>query len=170
MHIKNLSIDKNKRENYANEIFTIIEGLEIFKTSSSVALFASLGDELSTDNVIQKWSQSKRVLLPRIGDNYSMEFYEYNPSTLSSGAYGIFEPQSGEPLPSSDIDLVIVPGVAFTHDGKRLGRGKGYYDRYLSSCGMRAKTIGVCYPHQIVDYLPTEEHDVVMDLVVTSTL
>ncbi len=170
MRAKNISIGKNERENYANEIFTTIERDETFKYSSTVALFASLSDELPTDRVIDRWSRTKRILLPRVGENYAMEFYEYDPSTLASGSYGINEPQGGEPFPPSQIDLIIVPGVAFTLDGKRLGRGKGYYDRFLSIPQVRAKTIGVCYLHQIVDDLPTEEHDVIMDEVVTTTL
>lgn len=63
------------------------------------------------------------------------------------------------------LDLVVVPGVAFTREGARLGRGRGYYDRYLSRPGLRAFCIGVCFAHQLVDTLPVEPHDRTMDAV-----
>jgi len=63
------------------------------------------------------------------------------------------------------LDLVVVPGVAFTRDGARLGRGRGYYDRYLSRPGLRAFCVGVCFAHQLVDTLPVEPHDRTMDAV-----
>ncbi len=66
----------------------------------------------------------------------------------------------------ADIDLIVVPGVAFTAAGARLGRGRGYYDRYLSQPEMRAYTVGVCYAHQIVDALPSEPHDVAVERVI----
>ncbi|MFI3293309.1 MAG: 5-formyltetrahydrofolate cyclo-ligase [Rikenellaceae bacterium] len=170
MRTKNLSIDKELRENYANEIFMAIESDELFKNATTIALYASLSDELPTDTIINRWSQTKRILLPRIGEDCAMEFYQYYISDIESGAYGILEPQGDYPIYIADIDLIIVPGVAFTLDGKRLGRGKGYYDRYLSRADFRAHTIGVCYAHQILDDLPTEEHDVVLDMVATPSL
>ena len=64
------------------------------------------------------------------------------------------------------IDVVIIPGVAFTRDGKRLGRGKGYYDRFLPKLST-AYRIGVCYDFQLSDTLPTESYDQKMDLVIS---
>ena len=96
-----------------------------------------------------------------------MRFFDYDPATLQPGAFGIDEPgpDAAECLPER-IDLVFVPGVAFTAQGERLGRGRGYYDRYLSQPGMQAMKIGVCYAHQLVRTLPSELHDVVMDGVI----
>lgn len=74
-----------------------------------------------------------------------------------------------EPPPSpntwvapSEIDLLLVPGMGFTHDGVRLGRGKGFYDRYLSKPDMRCHCIGICFREQLVPSLPQEPHDVIM--------
>ncbi len=168
MRTKNLSIYKEQRENYANEIFAQIEKLEIFKTASVVALYSALPDELPTSDVIERWGAKKHILLPRVGENCTMEFYSYDSSLIESGAYGISEPQGCDPYPLVGIDLMIVPGVAFTRSGARLGRGKGYYDRYLSRDGVRAHTIGVCYAHQVVESLPTEPHDIMLCEVVSS--
>ena len=67
----------------------------------------------------------------------------------------------------SEIDLVIVPGTAFTAAGARCGRGRGYYDKYLSRPDVHAVKVGVCFAHQLVGELPAEPHDVAMDCVVT---
>ena len=123
----------------------------------TVALFASLDDEPQTAEAIATLTQYCRVVLPRIeGDE--MEFYDTT-AGMQSGSYGIMEPCATTPIAPADIDVMIVPGVAFTRDGARLGRGKGFYDRYLSRAGFRATTIGLCYAEQIVEQLPLEPHD-----------
>ena len=79
-------------------------------------------------------------------------------------AYGILEP-TGNIFPSlENIDLVIVPGMAFNRQGDRLGRGKGYYDKILKEASAAWK-IGVCFDFQLVEELPVEAHDVRMDCV-----
>lgn len=76
-------------------------------------------------------------------------------------------------LSESDVEfaitptLVFVPGLAFTREGQRLGRGAGFYDRFLTGRGANAVKIGICFEFQIVDSLPSEPHDVVLDAVVT---
>ena len=95
-----------------------------------------------------------------------MDFYPYIPNTLQRGAFGINEPQGEEPCTPSEIDVIIVPGVAFTKDGKRCGRGKGYYDKYLSREGFRAVKIGICYTEQLAECIPNEPHDITMDCVI----
>lgn len=128
-----------------------------------VALFSPLSDEPQLWPLIEWLAEDVVVVLPRInGDD--MEFYSYD-NCLSIGAFGIMEPISGDILQPCEIDVMIVPGVAFTTDGRRMGRGKGFYDKYMSRCGFRALKIGVCYPVQLVDCLPCEEHDVSVDVV-----
>ena len=85
---------------------------------------------------------------------------------MAVGAFGINEPQRGVPVRPEEIDAIVVPGVAFTADGVRMGRGKGFYDRYLSQKGFAALKIGVCYREQLVDDIPAEPHDVAMDVVI----
>ena len=97
----------------------------------------------------------------------AMRFCDCDPAALRRGAFGIAEPEPGaRTCPPGEIDLVVVPGVAFTAGGVRLGRGKGYYDRYLSQAEFRGATVGVCYAHQLVGELPSEPHDVAVDCVV----
>ena len=133
-----------------------------------VALFAPLADEVQIGDLASQLSC--RVALPRVGDmadgTPDMEFFYYDKQSLAAGAYGIEEPQAGEVCSAADIDVMVVPGVAFTSAGDRLGRGKGYYDRYMAREGFRAQTIGVCYACQLCDELPVEEHDRRVDRVI----
>ena len=132
--------------------------------ASVVALFISLTDEPETVEIIAELAKTKRVVVPRI-EGEEMNFYEIAEG-LAEGVFGILEPLSTTPVEPSEIDVMVVPGVAFTQSGERLGRGKGFYDKYLSRKGFRAHTIGICYPCQVVEHLPVEPHDKVMDEVI----
>ena len=138
--------------------------MEEVQKASTIALFVSLADEPQSEKTIAELSKTKRVVVPRIeGDE--MEFYDMAEG-LKKGAFNSMEPIAATPIEPSEIDVMIVPGVVFTRSGARCGRGKGFYDKYLSRKGFSAHTIGVCYPCQIVDSLPTEPHDKVMDEVI----
>ena len=110
----------------------------------------------------------KRVLLPVVeGDHLLLREY-VGPQSLALGAYGIMEPV-GDDYPESrygEIDLALIPGMAFDSKMRRLGRGKGYYDRLLPrlACAYR---MGVCFPFQLLPKVASEEHDMPMDDVVT---
>jgi 5-formyltetrahydrofolate cyclo-ligase len=93
-------------------------------------------------------------------------------TTLRLGAFGIPE-ATGEPIDPAEIDVVVVPGLAFTPDGRRLGQGGGHFDRFLAALdvGDGRSTppllVGVCFHEQVLDDVPTEPHDRHVDLVVT---
>ena len=91
---------------------------------------------------------------------------QLRPEQLAPGRWGIWEPTDEAPLLSdySRLDLVVVPGVAFSSDGKRLGRGKSFYDRFLPLVP-RAAFVGVCYPCQVVEQIPADPWDIGMDIV-----
>ena len=112
----------------------------------------------------------KKSTLPA-GDTVSceemiLEVRELAPGQLALGRWGIWEPTDEAPLLSdySRLDLVVVPGVAFSSDGKRLGRGKSFYDRFLPLVP-RAAFVGVCYPCQVVEQIPADPWDIGMDIV-----
>lgn len=93
---------------------------------------------------------------------------------MEAGAYGIMEPEGPAFTAYDDIDLIIIPGVAFDVKHNRLGRGKGYYDRFLQQMQQmqqmqqtHAYKIGVCFPHQLVDNIPVTAYDIPMDEVVS---
>ena len=100
------------------------------------------------------------------GEEMILEVRELAPWQLALGRWGIWEPTDEAPLLSdySRLDLVVVPGVAFSSDGKRLGRGKSFYDRFLPLVP-RAAFVGVCYPCQVVEQIPADPWDIGMDIV-----
>ena len=152
------ALTEQQRAEASERIFAAVEQLPSFESAEVIALFASLQDEPRTEAFIAAWHGRKRIVLPRI-EGEVMHFYDYSPEAMQSGSFGIAEPQGAQACDPADIDLMIVPGVAFTAEGWRLGRGKGFYDRYLSQEGFRATTVGVCCAEQIVDSLPHEPHD-----------
>ena len=157
-------LSKDAKMAISDSIFDTICHLEEVQNASTIALFVSLADEPQTATAIEQLSLHKRVVVPRI-DGEEMEFYDISEG-LERGAFGIMEPIASTPIEPSEIDVMIVPGVAFTLEGARCGRGKGFYDKYISRSGFRAYTIGVCYPCQVVEELPTEPHDRVLDKVI----
>lgn len=162
----NRAVTPSERGAAEQRIFEAVELDEAFRRAHCVAFFSALPDEVSTGQTLERWSRGKRIVLPRVAGD-EMDFYEYDPRTMERGAFGIMEPGADAVLcPPGEIDLIVVPGVAFTREGARMGRGRGYYDKYLSQGGFRAFKMGVCYRHQLVADLPVEPHDVFMDRVI----
>lgn len=162
----NLALAPDERARCAERLAEQVERLAEFVEARTVALFASLPDEPDTAPLLTRWYGRKRLVVPRVeGD--TMEFYDYDPARMTSGAFGIAEPQADRPVEPEEIDFILVPGTAFTSDGARLGRGRGYYDRYMARPGFRARSVGVCYPHQLVEELPLEPHDLCVERVCT---
>ncbi len=161
----NRAMESEARKAAAERIAAGVERLESFASARNVALFCALPDEPETAGMIERWSRTKRVFLPRVEGDI-MQFYLYDPARMHEGAFGIVEPDGGTPCDPAELDFILVPGVAFTRRGDRLGRGRGYYDKYLSLPGFRAYKAGVCYAHQLVEELLCEEHDMRADTVV----
>ncbi len=135
------------------------------REAGCVALFSPLPDEVQVGDVVEVLSRERRVVLPRVEGDV-MRFYPFSPAVMRKGSYGILEPLEGEPVAPEAIDVMVVPGVAFTSCGCRMGRGKGFYDKYMSQPAFTAYKIGVCYAEQLLDALPCDEHDVKVDEVV----
>ena len=139
-----------------------------WSVANTILLYYPLADEVDVRPLIHMaYQASLRVLLPVvIGNDLGLRLYKGEES-LRAGAYNIMEPE-GPLFPPEDynqIQLAIVPGMAFDASGHRLGRGKGYYDRFLPQLPQAYK-IGVCYPFQFLTDIPSEEHDVLMNEVV----
>lgn len=135
--------------------------------ASVIIVYYSLLDEVCTHQLIDELvAAGKTVLLPKVLDSETMELRRYQSvADLREGAFHILEPV-GEPFTDYDqIEVALIPGVAFDAEGHRLGRGKGYYDRFLRSLP-KVKKIGVCFDFQKVESVPSEAHDVVVDIVV----
>ena len=136
-------------------------------TFNVILLYSALPDEVPTQSLMDDLvAQGKTVVLPRVVSDTDMELRRYTgQQDLQTGAYGILEP-TGELFTDYDaIDVAIIPGMAFDAEGHRLGRGKGYYDRFLARVPHLYK-IGLCFSWQMVDHVPCDEHDAVMDEVI----
>ena len=134
--------------------------------AQTIVAYYALPDEVCTHQLLEELvAEGKTVLLPKVLDEEGMELRRYQgPQDLCEGAYHIMEP-TGEAFPAlSQIDIALIPGLAFDAQGHRLGRGKGYYDRFLTS--FKGKTIGVCFDFQKVAEVPVDAHDIAVDRVV----
>lgn len=146
-------------------IITRLESCDFFKEASKVFVYNSMQGEVSTTVFIQEWMKKKELYLPVIKTG-NMVFRRYNSITpLKKSAYGIWEPEGNDFVDYNQADLIIVPGIAFDRTLNRMGRGKGYYDRFLR--GMQALKVGVCFDFQLFDSVPSCEEDVKMDLIIS---
>lgn len=152
-----------EREKRATALLRAVWKHPAFEQAQNVLLFWPLPDEINTIPLIEHaYAVSKTIFLPVVvGDDLVIK--PYNPMAMKPGAFGILEPQ-GDPVSPVQLDLIIVPGVAFDAAGNRMGRGKGFYDRLLA--GTSATTIGVCYAEQYYLSIPTEPHDVPLNDVI----
>ncbi|MGM9620320.1 MAG: 5-formyltetrahydrofolate cyclo-ligase [Bacteroidaceae bacterium] len=141
----------------------------LWQEARHILLYHPLPDEVDVTPLLHEaMRQGKRVYLPVVTGSCSVEVRAWLPETvMHTGAYGIQEPQ-GEEISRkeyTEIDLAIIPGMAFDSRGHRLGRGKGYYDRLLTQMP-GAYFMGVCFPFQILQEIPSEAHDINMQTVI----
>lgn len=134
----------------------------------TLLLYSPLPDEVDISTLLDSLAQSGRtVVLPKVIDSENMELRLYTGrQDLTVGAYGIMEPTGDLFTALDNIDTAIIPGMAFDRSGHRLGRGKGYYDRMLAKMPNTYK-IGICFGFQLVDEVPSDGHDIVMDEIIS---
>ncbi len=138
--------------------------------ATAVLVYGSMPEEIDTADLIERlWQRGTRVALPRVRGRRDLQLHWHERDRdLCTGAYGLKEPcpQAPEALPPQ-IDVVVVPGVAYDLSCRRLGLGAGYYDALLA--GMSATTVGVAFDEQVAREVPCGEHDVPVDILVTPT-
>ncbi len=162
-HLKE-ELSTEEKENEAAKVFQRIEKMPEFIEANTILIYWSTTDELPTHNFIQKYCNQKLIILPSINADKLVLKRFSSDVTMVQRALGIWEPDLLE-IYSGKIDLVIVPGVAFDSKKNRLGRGKGYYDRFFR----RNKTlkIGVGFDFQLINKVPINRNDMRMDRIVT---
>ena len=137
-----------------------------FVEARNVMLFHSLPDEPSTHELIRQYGKVKNIFLPVVeGDLLTVRPY-LGEEKMREGDFHILCPNTPALTDFSIIDLIVVPGVAFDVMGHRLGRGRGYYDRFLVHPSIMAYKIGLCFPFQLFEAIPFEPHDIMMDEVI----
>lgn len=158
------SLPKEEMEQMSQKVFGQLEQMEEFKSAKTIAFFWSMPDEIPTHSVVKKWAETKQIALP-VTEDGKMFFRLYDPKEqMQKAELNYLEPKEGRVVEPSEIELVIVPGVAFDKEGGRLGRGRAYYDSFLDSTP--APKVAVGMSHQKVDSVPREPHDRLMDIVV----
>ena len=166
MEKKKVSLaDKKLR---SQNIWAKVETTPEFKNAKVVLMYWSMDDEVFTHDFVQKWAADKTILLPVVdGDDLKIKAFKGIENLDCDNQFGIGEPQ-GEDFDNTDsIDLIIVPGVAFDKNKNRMGRGRGYYDKLLSTS--KAFKIGVGFDFQVLDIVPTEEFDIPMNRIVAES-
>ncbi|TDQ41697.1 5-formyltetrahydrofolate cyclo-ligase [Aureibacillus halotolerans] len=138
-----------------------------WQQSKQVGIYAAIEGEVQTEALIQAaYEQHKRVALPKIAADRSMQFLQMNKNSLMKrNRYGIEEPCDSQVLTFEAIDLLVIPGLCFAKNGDRLGYGGGYYDRYLKET--KGIKMGLAFNEMMLEELPREETDIRMDLIVT---
>jgi len=139
--------------------------VDFFRNAKSIGAYYSIGSEVKTQDILQEILKSgKEIALPKVVKK-DLVFKKINSfSDLEQGNFSVMEPKD-DCKDVKKIEVIIVPAIALTRNGYRLGYGFGYYDRYLS--GKKSKTIALSYSKQVIRSFPYSDHDVRIDCIVT---
>lgn len=142
-----------------------------FAAARVVMLFLSMPHEVDTASLaLRCWQAGKTVVVPKVSwDQRRMLPVEIASLTtnMTTVGPGVREPVAGNPMPVEFVDLVVVPGLGFTPTGYRIGRGMGFYDRFLAQPEFVGVSCGLCFEEQIVDHLPLQPHDMPLSMLTT---
>ncbi|QDV86695.1 5-formyltetrahydrofolate cyclo-ligase [Stieleria magnilauensis] len=170
--------EQGDKERLSRQITDRLQSMPQYAAAGCVLWYVHVRDEVRTEQALQQTLRGTRQAGKRIAVPYcvgeDLHLFDLRGwDDLSPGAFGILEPRpeirgrADRSVAATELDLIVVPGVAFDPDGGRLGHGRGFYDRLLA--GVRAETalVGVAFECQIVPHVPLDDHDVSMDWVVT---
>lgn len=165
------SISALEKETYDQNIFSKVITSPFYRESENLFIYVSFGSEADTHRIIEKAiKDNKTVYVPKvINRTEGMAAVKINSiSELKASRFGMLEPEIiSEEAKPWQLDLMIIPGLAFDKRGGRLGYGAGYYDRFLSEAKAEAYKIGIAYSCQIIDEVPMEEKDFFIDSIIT---
>jgi len=164
---KERTLDPTYKAESSEAICRHLLALDEYKSAKIVFAFAGTEKEIDTSLFMNETiAAGKTLILPRCAAEHAIDLCVVRSmDDLEAGAYGILEPKTVRKADENNIDVILVPGLAFDRNGGRMGFGKGYYDRLLESS--KAVKIGLCYDFQILEKIPTESHDVPMNFVIT---
>jgi 5-formyltetrahydrofolate cyclo-ligase len=173
--IANRQLQAN-RESLSRVISATVEALPAYRAAQTVMYYVAMPVEVQTrDALTAALHAGKRVVVPYCAGGELELFRLADMDELEPGTLGILEPSRDlrsireKQAHAGELDVIIVPGVAFDRRGGRLGHGKGYYDRLLARTEPRTRRIAVAYESQMFPEIPMSDHDVFMDMVVTET-
>ena len=166
-----LGVQPQEREAKSRLACDLLVATKQFQDASTIMLFLSLPHEIETaEAILAAWQSDKTVAVPKVSwEQRHMIPVQINSleTGLSTNSWGLRNPTTGKPVPFGDIDLVVTPGLAFDAKGNRLGRGGGYYDRFLAHDRLKACKCGFAFAEQVIDSVPVNEHDQSMDMLIT---
>ncbi len=153
---------EDNRLRQSASIWTRLENTERFRQAETILMYWSMPDEVQTHDFIRRWYRKKTIILPVVdGDILRLKQFIGEQTLRRNATMNLLEP-SGDDYPEpQNIELSVIPGIAFDRNNRRLGRGKGYYDKLLP--GLNAYRIGVCFDFQLFDEIPADERDIPMD-------
>ncbi len=159
----------NLRKEKSEAIRSRLEALDEFKSAEKILVFLSKDDEVDTHGLVQDaLDQARKVFAPRVDGEELLIYPIKSWDDLEQGDFGILEPAlHPDSTHPAEMDLILVPGLAFDKKGHRLGYGKGFYDRLLKAT--KGLKVGLAFDEDLIEELPAEEHDVPLDLIVTDS-
>lgn len=149
-----------------------LEMLPAYRAAAVIAWYVSIGEELVTHAAVEYCARTKMVAIP-FCDGPELGLWRFDSfDELTPGTWGILEPSPARRpthrlLRPEQVDLVVVPGLAFDAHGGRLGYGKGYYDGLLARVRGDVVAVGLCFEGQVVPAVPVAPHDMPMNFIVT---
>jgi 5-formyltetrahydrofolate cyclo-ligase len=159
-----------QRLRYNTSLARHVAGLPEIARADAVLTYAAAKGEADPNDFVQFLQSGAPILVfPRVAKNYSLTLHACSAAELQPGAFGIPEPtEHHPPRELTQVQVVLLPGVAFDQRGGRIGYGKGYYDRLLAQRdATRPFLIGITFDETLYDELPTTSHDQRVDLIVT---
>ena len=166
-----LAISPEQRNEKSRKACRNLLSTSHFQEASTVMMFVSLPHEVDTSEVIlHAWQLGKIVAVPKISwQQRHMIAVQINSleTGFSTSASGLRNPMSGVPVPFGEIDLVVTPLLGVDKEGHRLGRGGAYYDRFFANPELKAAKCGFGFAEQLLDSIPTDNHDESVDMLVT---
>lgn len=149
----------------SEEVLSVLEITGVFQDAKTIFIYNNLDDEVHTYDFIRRWGSEKKFYLPVVVRE-DIVFRECTHTTgFQQSAYGIMEPIGEDFTDYRKIDLIIVPGIAFDRKMNRLGRGRGFYDRFLPN--IPAPKMGICFDFQLFDNIPAGANDIRMNYIVS---
>jgi 5-formyltetrahydrofolate cyclo-ligase len=162
------SISEEEAEEKSRIIIETLFSLDEFRNARNVLFYVDTRNEVKTRNAITRaLDMRKRVAVPKVLDHGMIAVVICSLSELRPGRFGIYEPLHCVEMQAKQIELVVVPGVAFDKRGFRLGYGGGYYDRFLPCLCAKTVKAALAYEIQLTDKIPADEQDIKVDIIIT---
>lgn len=166
---------QENKEELSRAICEKFVALPQYAAARTVMFYVDVRTEVRTrDYLATALTHGKRIVVPWCNTEGELElFWLQSMEDLAIGMYKILEPKTElrhlpeRQVPVTDLDIIMVPGVAFTKDGARMGHGKGYYDKLLEHARPDAPLVALAFECQLFPDIPVQEHDIYMDLIIT---